>query len=183
MELMKNPMARNRVRGEKGVSMVEFALIFPVFMLMIFALIDFGVYFYYESTLTHITRVTMRSAVTGNKVLDPAQTNGSYLTRKQAVLKAAKEACALPLIKFRSDGLTNGVYYSDLITFYNTTNNGVTWQVAGDDLGGSGARVKMTMTQRADFLTPFVKMLNPNNVFSNKISISTTYKSEDFDIN
>jgi len=191
MEFMKNLGTRFfKIRGKKGTSILEFALVFPVFILCVFAMIDFSYYYYYEATLEHITRTTLRTIVTGKKVQDPfnpgSGTNTNYLSRKQTALKAAKEAAMLPFVKFRSDsyGATNpSNFNSDLITFITTTNDGASYQTNQDDLGGSGARIKMTMKQNFTFLTPLVKMINPANVTSNQIQISTTYKAEDFDIN
>lgn len=179
MKLTQTP----KPSGLKGVSTVEFALVLPIFLMIVFALIDLSFYFYYEQSMTHVVRSSLRYAITGQIKDDnfTADTN-DFLNRRDSVMRAAKEEVP-PLLLFRSSnfGDTNGNNYSsDLIQLVSTSRTGVVATNAAD-LGGSGALVKMIYTQDAQFLTPLPRMLNPGNVFSNKISVSTTYRVERYE--
>jgi Flp pilus assembly protein TadG len=55
----RTQQARHRSRGQ---ALVEFALVFPVFVLMLFGLIDMGRYVYFSSTLSQAAREGARLA-------------------------------------------------------------------------------------------------------------------------
>ena len=55
-------VARGHLRREAGQSLVEFAIVFPVLMLVIGAIIQFGIIFWGQNTLTQIARDTGRWA-------------------------------------------------------------------------------------------------------------------------
>jgi Flp pilus assembly protein TadG len=75
-------------KGERGQSMVEFALIVPLFLLLMFAIVDFGMGFYSWITVTNAAREGARigavgadSATITQKVKDTAGSlNNSNLT-------------------------------------------------------------------------------------------------------
>ena len=48
--------SRRRREGEKGQSLVEFALVVPIFLLLVFAIIDFGFGFHAWLTVTNSAR-------------------------------------------------------------------------------------------------------------------------------
>ena len=52
-----------RKNGEKGQALVEFALLFPIFLLLLFAIIDFGMGFYSWITVTNAAREGARLGV------------------------------------------------------------------------------------------------------------------------
>ena len=62
------PMFRNRFRRRlslaAGQSLVEFALVLPIFMLLVAAIVQFGLMFWAQNTLTQIVRDTGRWAAT-----------------------------------------------------------------------------------------------------------------------
>jgi Flp pilus assembly protein TadG len=47
---------RRRKNGEKGQALVEFALIVPIFLILLFAIVDFGMGFYSWITVTNAAR-------------------------------------------------------------------------------------------------------------------------------
>ena len=51
---------RNRAATRRGQTLVEFALILPIFLLMVFGMIDMGRYVYLNSTLSQATREAAR---------------------------------------------------------------------------------------------------------------------------
>jgi Flp pilus assembly protein TadG len=59
---------KNRIKillGEKGASAVEFAIILPILIMLVFGIIQFGVAFNSYITLTHATREGVRLAAVG----------------------------------------------------------------------------------------------------------------------
>ncbi|MCA1032211.1 pilus assembly protein [Bacillus timonensis] len=53
------------MRSEKGQSMVEFALVIPIFILLLFAIVDFGRVFHAYLTIDHAGREAARIASIG----------------------------------------------------------------------------------------------------------------------
>jgi Flp pilus assembly protein TadG len=56
-----------RLRGKRGQSLVEFALVLPLLMIMIFGIIDFGMGLRSYISLTNATREGARFAAVGNE--------------------------------------------------------------------------------------------------------------------
>lgn len=65
--------------------MVEFALVLPLLLLVLFGIIQFGIAFNHSLTLTDATRVGARKAAVSRTALDPEG------TARQAVLDAAND--------------------------------------------------------------------------------------------
>jgi hypothetical protein len=53
---MLRRFAKARQKGEKGQSLVEFALVAPIFFLVLFAIVDFGMAFHAWITVTNSAR-------------------------------------------------------------------------------------------------------------------------------
>jgi Flp pilus assembly protein TadG len=53
---MLNLIRRRREKGEKGQAIVEFALLVPIFLILLFAIVDFGMGFYSWITVTNSAR-------------------------------------------------------------------------------------------------------------------------------
>ncbi|MCH8921013.1 MAG: pilus assembly protein, partial [Chloroflexi bacterium] len=47
---------KNRRNGEKGQSLVEFAMVIPIFLILVFAIVDFGMGFHAWITVTNAAR-------------------------------------------------------------------------------------------------------------------------------
>ena len=60
---------KEKGEGERGSTVVEFALILPIFLLLIFSLIDFGRYFYARVVITNAS-IEVASAVTRGLYLE-----------------------------------------------------------------------------------------------------------------
>ena len=56
-------LIRARKKGEKGQALVEFTLLVPIFLLLLFAIIDFGMGFYSWITVTNGAREGARLGV------------------------------------------------------------------------------------------------------------------------
>jgi Flp pilus assembly protein TadG len=54
------------MKSEKGQSLVEFALILPIFLLLLFAILDFGRIYFAYLTIDHAGREAARAASIGS---------------------------------------------------------------------------------------------------------------------
>jgi hypothetical protein len=85
--------ARQRSRRTLGQSLAEFALVFPILVLMLGAIIQFGLIFWAQQTLAQVTRDTGRWAVT--QQTSPCNSGGPAL-----VIKADEIARASSLLGY-----------------------------------------------------------------------------------
>jgi Flp pilus assembly protein TadG len=72
---MNNPSRRRRAGcpTKRGQALVEFALVAPVFFLIVFAIIDFGRYVYYVQVLNNAAREGARYAIVhGSESFQPS---------------------------------------------------------------------------------------------------------------
>ena len=68
------------MKNEKGQSLVEYALVLPLLLLLIFGIVDFGRYFHAYLTVDHAGREAARAASIGSaNVVDVAVQNGSSI--------------------------------------------------------------------------------------------------------
>lgn len=86
--------ARWRKHGTSGNALVEFAMIAPLFFLMMFAIMEIGIIFFAQSTLQHATEIVARLIRTG-------QIQGQSLTQTQVRQIICNNAA--PLIPCSSD--------------------------------------------------------------------------------
>lgn len=74
--MFKFAKSKSKLRNEKGVSAVEFALVLPIFVSVIFAIFQFGIAFNNWIAITHAAREGARLAAVGQyteqKVRDSA---------------------------------------------------------------------------------------------------------------
>jgi Flp pilus assembly protein TadG len=74
---------------QSGSTLVEFAIIAPVFLLLMIGIIELSMAYFANLTMQHAVREAARYAVTGNSDLDP---NASNQQRYQAVMQKMKES-------------------------------------------------------------------------------------------
>lgn len=152
--------------GEKGATAVEFALIMPIFFLLLFGIIDFGWYFFNQHTIQFATREGTRLALVGGILKDD---QGNDLNREDSIIKAIKDNAAVAV---NPDALRISIYpvgadYSDPADWQTTVN-------AGN--GGDYMRVRVLYTYH--FLTPLIGSLIPAGV--NEIRAEGLYRNELF---
>jgi Flp pilus assembly protein TadG len=56
---------RNRTEDEKGQNLVEFAMVVPIFLILVFAIVDFGMGFHAWITVTNAAREGARVGAVG----------------------------------------------------------------------------------------------------------------------
>lgn len=140
---------------------------------MLFGLIDISMFFYYQASMTNVVRSTLRYTVTGRYEANPngAGTNPDYLNRKQSAINEAKRSL-MPLLSLTPP--KGDILFVDPDTGATLDN----------DLGGPGAKVKVIMKQKIDFLTPFARMIGATNgglsTNAYNMEVATVYKSEGY---
>ncbi|MFQ3670858.1 MAG: TadE family protein [Verrucomicrobiia bacterium] len=172
--------SRSTSPRSRGQTSVEFALIFPIVVLVICAIIDFSWYFYHEAAMSHTIREALRYGVTGRVKENPNYVEGGtepkFLSRKQSVLKAAEQA-APPFVRLYKKVAEEKI---PTLRFYNPDTGD---EYPGDNLGGPGARVQAVLRQEVNFITPLPRLLNPNHFAApNLIEVSTIFKSERYEL-
>lgn len=85
-------------RGRRGQALVEFALVFPVFMLIIVALFDVGRAVYAYNTITNAAREAARVAIVNQ---DPASIRARAIGQAVSLGVASGDVA----VEFREDGL------------------------------------------------------------------------------
>ena len=71
-------------RRERGQSLAEFALVFPILFLVVAAIIQFGILFWSQNTLTQVARDTGRWAAT-QQVCSTTAATSSVVTTANAI--------------------------------------------------------------------------------------------------
>lgn len=161
-----------KTRRLRGQSLVEFALCFPIFFLMVSGLIDFSRYYFYESSMSHTVRAALRVAVTGkvdeNPYYDPSDPNSNqYLTRRETIINAARSnnPGRVPIRAGASAPLSQDTLF-----------------ITPADGGDPGEEVTVSLQFEIAFITPLIQNLaNMTAGEKFKITISQTYLNEEFD--
>jgi Flp pilus assembly protein TadG len=135
---------------------LEFAIVLPIFFLLVFGILDFGRLFYVEMTLQNAVRQAGRYASTGNHAANPADP-GTPLTRAASILQAAQQAA--PTLNISS------------ITI-NSLGGGP------GSAGGPGDTVTISITTSLQLITPLIARLFPGGIYT--FAVSSTFKNEPF---
>lgn len=145
-------------RAHRGQSLVEFAMVVPLFFVLLFGMIDIGRVFYAQMTLQNAMRQAGRYAVTGNHL-----TQGTnVLARAQSIAQVAQQAAV---------GLVLDVASIQI--------NGQSSTNATANTGGPSGTVTISMTTRLQLITPLIgRFFGPNGVYT--FTVSTTFRNEPF---
>ena len=145
-------------RGHRGQSMVEFAVVAPLFFLLVFGITDFGLMFFRLETLQYAVREAGRYAVTG-------QSNGGGESREDSIRDVViKKSAGIPInrgdIQIISGGVTN---YA----------------------GGPRQMMTVSLASNYTFITPFIGKFFPNHDGTGNggqyvFTVSTTFMNEPF---
>ncbi len=93
-----------RLRGENGVEMLEFALVIPIFVFVLYGLIAFGVMLNAKQTMTHAVSEGARAAI------------GATQQPGDANLQAAQARVAKQQVKQSVEGALGGNYDDSMTT-------------------------------------------------------------------
>ena len=124
---MRRPM--RRLRGGRGQTLVEFALMMPLFALLLFGLLDFGRVVWAQNTVSEAAREASRVGI-----VSPSASSSKYDSIRSAAIQRG------PGIGLTAGDVT-GQSCADC--FY-------------PDGAASGGRVVVTVTKQIQLLTPIV---------------------------
>ena len=144
--------ALSKTRENKGTTVVEFAMVLPMCLLLLFAVIEFGHYFFVQHTLQYATREGTRLGLVGATLNDPS---GNPMTRQASIIQTIKDHAALAVdpgaLQVSIFPVDPGTGYSDPANWQNMTNPGT---------GGQYMRVRVQYT--LTFLTPLIGQFFPS---------------------
>lgn len=152
--------------GGKGSEIVEFALVMPIFFLLLFAIIDFGWYFYNQHTIQFATREGTRLALVGRQL---TAANGTVMTREDSIIKTIKDNAGLAVDpdKLQISIYPVGANYTDPADWSTTV-----------DAGNGGDYMRVRVLYTYNFLTPFIgNLFTGGNIV---ISAEALYRNELF---
>ena len=146
-----------RASRRRGQSLVEFAIMTPIFFLAIFGVLEIGRLLLTQMTLQHALREAGRFAVTGQHLVDPAHP-GNTLSRIDSITQVARNTAA-------------GVDVSSIRISSTLGGNG--------SAGAPRDTVTIAMTASLKLFTPLIgRYFGTNGVYT--FTVGTTFQNEPF---
>jgi len=137
---------RSRLRDDRGATLVEAAIITPLFLLLTFAIVEFGAVFYAYLALENGVSLATRYAVTGN-LLDDPENPGTPLSREESIKAAMRQ------------GTPTLTLDDSMFTFSHQPPGGGGW-IGGP--GGPGDVERVTVNYTWQFYTPLIGTFFPD---------------------
>jgi Flp pilus assembly protein TadG len=144
-----------RLQSLSGQTMVEFAIVAPLFFFLVFAVLDFGRMFFLQMNVQQAVEEAGRFASTGNHLPDPNNPQQN-LSRVSSIIATAQQAALVPISSVQISSLVGGV----------------------GSAGGPGDTVTISFTSNLPLMTPIIAQLFPNGEYT--FTSSTTFKNEPF---
>lgn len=144
----------SRARSANGQTMVEFAMVAPLFFLLIFGIIEYGRLFFTQMELEEAVQEAGRYASTGN-----SEGGLTRLASIEAVLQQDAVNINVPIANIQISSLINGVWVSG-------------------SAGGPSDTVLIQVTMNMNLLTPMIGQYFPDSTYT--FTASTTFQNEPF---
>jgi Flp pilus assembly protein TadG len=159
-------MGSSKMRDNEGATIVEFALVLPIFALLLFSTIEFGFYFFVQHTLQFATREGTRLALVGGTLNDP---KGNPMTRQDSIIQTIKDHASIAVNPGALDIniFPVGTGYADPANWDKTT-----------DPGGGGNYMRVRTQYTFSFLTPLIQQFFPSG--QHVITAEALYRNELF---
>jgi Flp pilus assembly protein TadG len=154
----KKHLSKKSLKSSTGQSLVEFALLAPVFFLLVFGVLDFGRVLFTQMTLQHALREAGRYAVTGRRLPGTNPKTGNLYTRIESIKQIAQNAAAgLSVVNISISSVLGG--------------NG--------SAGGPRDTVTVSLTTNLKLITPMIgRYFGSTGVYT--FTVSTTFLNEPF---
>jgi len=133
-------------RRDRGASAVEFALIMPLFFILLFGIVDFGWFFFNQHTIQYATREGVRLALVGGTLKNP---DGSSMSREASIIKEIKDSAAAAVNPANLRISIFPVKADD----YSDPND---WDTADPDAGAGGDFMRVRVRYTYQYLTPMI---------------------------
>ncbi len=150
-------------RSEDGATLVEFALIMPLLVLLLFGIIDFARYFYAASSVNSAARESARfGSIVGPDDANPNYANCAGIVGEGLRFRDSLTDANYSIDYFNDDALTNQVADCD--------DTDATYPNPSSYSFASGDRVRVTVTESFTFITPAVgSAVNPRTITSTDV--------------
>src|SRR5262245_3686678 len=155
---MRRMRKGRRLGDERGVNLVEAAIITPLLLLLTFSIVDFASMFYCYLALEHGVRQATRFAVTGRTM---AGAGGGTMTREQSIKQAMYDAT--PTLTLND---TN-------FAFSFMAPGGSTW---ASGLGGANDIGRVTVNYTWTCMTPLIRPFFTNGRIN--LQVQSTMRNE-----
>ncbi len=133
---------------QTGATFVEFALVFPVFLMLLLAILEYSIVLYLRSTIEDATRSTARMAITGN-MYDAT----SGVSRAEYLDQQLRERVSAVVLKPE-----NVTVHTTLYDTYGNVRAGNGVVMSGVNFGSANQIVEYTVVYQHDFLTPIAAL-------------------------
>lgn len=153
-------------RGERGSTLVEFALVLPMFLLFLFGIMEFGRYFFVQHTMQFATREGTRLALVGGTLVDE---QGNTMTRVDSIVQMIEDNARLAI---NPSEIAISIF--PITAGYTDPTGWEAQQNAGQP--GDYMRVRTRHTYR--FIVPLIGSLFPGGI--SLIQAEATYRNELF---
>ncbi|MEI6082958.1 MAG: TadE family protein [Verrucomicrobiota bacterium] len=159
IKLIQKRFLGKSVSTRRGQSMVEFAIVAPLFFLMVFGIIDIGRVIFSQITLQNAMRQAGRFAVTGNRLTDPVTLQP--MSRVNSIIETAKKAAVgLDVTNIQISSAAGG-------------NSGAA------RAGGPRDVVTISMTSNLKLITPMIgRFFGASGIYT--FTVKTTFLNEPF---
>jgi Flp pilus assembly protein TadG len=159
-------IVNTNLRNSRGAAITELALVLPMFLILLFSIVDFGIYSFAQHTLQFATREGVRLALVGRTLTDPS---GSQMTRVASIIKTIDDCATVAVDPTQ---LQISVYpvnpdYTDPTDWQST-----------QDAGGPGSYMRVRTRYQYKFITPLIAVLFPGGKI--QITAQSTYRNERF---
>lgn len=141
-----------------GLVTVELAIILPVFLLLVFAILDFGRLLFTQTTLQHAMREGGRYGVTGQRLPNPADPK-NLQSRLQSIKQIVHDAA-----------IGVSVNMNDIVISSARGGN--------NNAGGPGDTLTISLTYEFQFATPLIGSYFNNGSY--RFTTSTSFRNEPF---
>jgi hypothetical protein len=160
----------NLKKSRRGQALVEFALVFPIFMAMVLLMVDVLRYYFIEQTLTHQVRAGLRAGVAYDPS-NPPKVGALNLSRRDVIKRAVQESNPFGFV------VTVG-FIKEKEAVPDTS---VLATITPEEGGNANELVTLKMEyQNFTFLTPFMGMLfEATPTGSIPLKVSQSFKNED----
>lgn len=153
-------LQRTRLGLLKGQAMAEFAMVAPVFFLLLFGVLDYGRAFFVQMNLQQAVQDAGRFASTGDHLPNPSNPSQN-LSRIQSIIATVQnEAVSVPGVD------PENLQISSVLG-------------GNNNAGGPNDTVTISLTTNLPLMTPMIGLFFANGAYT--FTSSTTFKNEPFD--
>ena len=144
---LRGRLRRRGKDGQRGIVGVEFALLLPIFMMILFGIVEFGTAFYKQQIITSAVREAARYGITAT---EPRPSTSQIITRANNYLDEVGLDSAQSTVSITSAGGTVGQFLTVQISYptgldvLNKFIPGVAGGATGDGTAGSSLSLSAT---------------------------------------